>query len=248
MTATTVAQPAATGPTSGPAALEARSLYRFFRAGEEETLALRGVSLCVHRGETVAVVGPSGSGKSTLLACLAGLDEPAGGSVTVGGERVSHRPERQRAAIRANRIGILLQTRNLLAHLDLTANIRLAQRAATPPRSDGDGRVGPRKRRPSTSQLLDRVGLAARASALPRQLSGGELARAGLAVALANAPDVVLADEPTGELDGVTEQQVLALLRGSAADGAGLLIVTHSRAVTKAADRVITLTDGQVRP
>ncbi|HEY8721444.1 ABC transporter ATP-binding protein [Pengzhenrongella sp.] len=216
-------------------ALQARDLYRFFRTGDDETLALRGVSLTVERGETVAVVGPSGSGKSTLLSCLAGIDEPAGGTVTVGGERVSHRPEADRARIRARRIGVLLQSRNLLAHLGIAANIRLAQRA-------GDHR----DRRPSPQELLERVGLGHRGRAIPRELSGGELARAGLAVALANDPDIVLADEPTGELDGQSEQQILALLRERVGRGAGLLVVTHSAEVVRIADRVIALQDGVV--
>ena len=217
------------------AALEARDLYRFFRTGDDETLALRGVSLTVQRGETVAVVGPSGSGKSTLLSCLAGLDEPAGGTVTVGGERISHRPEADRARIRARRIGILMQSRNLLPHLDVRANIRLAQLA-----SDQDDR------RYSPDELLEQVGLRGRGRAVPQELSGGELARAGLAVALANDPDIVLADEPTGELDGQSEQQILTLLRERVADGAGLLVVTHSPEVVRIAGRVISLHDGAV--
>ncbi len=216
-------------------ALQARDLYRFFRNGDDETLALRGVSLTVERGEVVAVVGPSGSGKSTLLSCLAGLDEPAGGTVTVGGERISHRPEADRARIRARRIGILMQSRNLLPHLDVRANIRLAQLA-----SDQD------HRRYSPNELLEQVGLRDRGRALPQELSGGELARAGLAVALANNPDIVLADEPTGELDGQSEQQILMLLRERVADGAGLLVVTHSAEVVRIAGRVISLQDGAV--
>ena len=216
-------------------ALQARDLYRFFRTGDDETLALRGVSLTVARGETVAVIGPSGSGKSTLLSCLAGLDEPAGGTVTVGGERVSHRPEADRARIRARRIGILMQSRNLLPHLNVRANIKLAQLA-----SDQDDR----RYRPD--ELLEQVGLADRGRALPQELSGGELARAGLAVALANDPDIVLADEPTGELDGHSEQQILQLLQDRVSDGAGLLVVTHSPEVVRIAGRVISLQDGAV--
>jgi len=216
-------------------ALEARNLYRFFRAGEEETLALRGVSLTVERGAIVAVLGPSGSGKSTLLRCLAGLDEPAGGMVFVRGERVSHRPETERARIRARRIGVLLQTGNLLQHLDLRGNVRVVQLAG--------GGGTPRQR---VEELLEQVGLAARRNAYPTELSGGELARAGLAVALANDPDVVLADEPTGELDGDTEQQVLRLLAEHVGRGAGLVVATHSLEVARMADRVLTLTDGQV--
>jgi len=216
-------------------ALQARDLYRFFRTGDDETLALRGVSLTVERGEAVAVVGPSGSGKSTLLSCLARLDEPAGGTVTVGGERVSHRPEADRARIRARRIGILMQSRNLLPHLDVRANIRLAQLAG-----DHDDR------RFNADELLEQVGLSDRGRAVPQELSGGELARVGLAVALANDPDIVLADEPTGELDGQSEQQILTLLRERVADGAGLLVVTHSPEVVRIAGRVISLQDGAV--
>ena len=215
-------------------ALRCHELYRFFRAGDEETLALRGVSLRVARGETVAVIGPSGSGKSTLLACLAGLDEPAGGSVTIGGERISHRPEPRRAKIRARRLGILLQSGNLLPHLTVHANIRLVQSAA------GGSGVH------SVEELLEQVGLGGKAGALVRQLSGGEVARAGLAVAVSNDPDVLPADEPTGELDGRTEELVLALIRSRAEAGQGVLVVTHSPAVTRIADRVIALHDGRI--
>ncbi|AQU65400.1 ABC transporter ATP-binding protein [Streptomyces niveus] len=214
-------------------ALRARDLYRFYRSGEEETLALRGVDLRVRYGESVAVIGPSGSGKSTLLACLAGLDEPDGGTVHVGGERISHRPEAERARMRARRIGVLSQSGNLIAHLDVAANIRLARTAA--PGTGG----------PSVHALLDQVGLGHRARAVPRELAGGELARAGLAVALANDPDILLADEPTGELDGATEQRILQLLRSRALAGGGVLLVTHSPEAVKIADRVITLRDGR---
>jgi putative ABC transport system ATP-binding protein len=223
-------------------ALRCHELYRFFRAGDEETLALRGVSLRVARGETVAVVGPSGSGKSTLLACLAGLDEPAGGSVTVGGERISHRPEAQRARVRARRLGILLQSGNLIPHLTVRANIRLAQSAT----GRGDAARSGSGAAPSPEELLEEVGLEGRGGALAQELSGGEVARAGLAVAVSNQPDVLLADEPTGELDGQTEEMVLRLIRRQANGGHGLLVVTHSAAVSRIADRVISLHDGRI--
>jgi putative ABC transport system ATP-binding protein len=216
-------------------AVQARDLYRFFRAGEEETLALRGVSFTVEQGESVALMGPSGSGKSTLLACLAGLDEPAGGVVLIGGQRVSHRPEADRARIRARRVGVLMQTGNLLAHLNIRDNIRVAQLAGTR-----------RRTRHRAEDLLDQVGLGSRRRAYPSELSGGELARAGLATALANDPDVLLADEPTGELDGQTEQQIVAMLQDRAGTGLALVVATHSAAVARTADRVIILTDGQV--
>jgi putative ABC transport system ATP-binding protein len=219
------------------ALLEAESLYRFYHAGDDETLALQGVSLAVAAGEMVAVTGPSGSGKSTLLACLAGLDEPSGGMVRVAGRRLSRRPETERAALRATTIGMLFQSANLVEHLDVAENVALAQRLA--------GRAG-RKDRAGVGELLANVGLQARAHARPSQLSGGELARAGLAVALANQPAIVLADEPTGELDGVTAARVLDLLRRRADDGGAVVVVTHNPAVAAAADRTIALADGRV--
>ena len=216
------------------AALDAFGLYRFFHAGDEETLALQGVSLTVCRGELVAVVGPSGSGKSTLLACLAGLDEPDGGRVLVEGERLSRRPEQERAALRAGRIGVLFQSGNLLDHLTVAQNVVLAQRVA--------GRPFPTR----AASLLDALGLARRAGARPGELSGGEAARAGLAVALANDPAVVLADEPTGELDSASEARVLDLLLERAAAGGAVVVATHSPAVAAAAARTLHLRDGRV--
>ena len=217
------------------ALLQADRLYRFYHAGDDETLALQGVSLALRAGEVVAVTGPSGSGKSTLLACLAGLDEPDGGMVTLGGERLSRRPEEQRAALRARKLGVLYQHGNLVGHLSVAANVALAQRL-------GDAATGEAWR----SSLLERCAIAARAAARPSQLSGGELARAGLAVALANDPPVLLADEPTGELDEVTSRRVLALLRARADAGASVLIVTHDPHVAAAADREIRLRDGRI--
>ena len=219
------------------ALLEAHSLYRFFHAGDDETLALQGVSLALEPGEIVAVTGPSGSGKSTLLACLAGLDEPDGGSVTVDGTRISRRREEERARIRGQRIGMLFQQTNLVGHLSVANNVALAQRIAESS-SEAQWR----------SQVLVRCGIDHRGSARPSQLSGGELARAGLAVALANDPPVILADEPTGELDSVTAARVLALLRDRADAGSAVLIVTHSPEVAATADREIRLLDGRIDP
>ncbi|MCV7345987.1 ABC transporter ATP-binding protein [Mycolicibacterium rhodesiae] len=216
--------------------LEAVSLYRFFRAGDEETLALRGVSLTVYPGELVAVVGPSGSGKSTLLSCLAGLDEPDGGTVRLRGQRISHQSEQLRCQLRARHMGLLYQDRNLLTTLTIEQNLLLIQRLAS------------RSAHTHPTVLLASLNIAERANAYPEQLSGGELARAGLAVALANDPEVVLADEPTGELDTATETDVLALLRERAATGAAIVIASHSPAVAASADRVVTLSDGQMVP
>jgi putative ABC transport system ATP-binding protein len=226
--------PTAGAPEGGAPALEARSLYRFFRAGEEETLALQGVSLTVAAGELVVVVGPSGSGKSTLLACLAGLDEPDGGTVLVAGHRMSHQPEPVRARMRAQRMGILSQSSNLFEHLTVAANLAFVRAVAPSPSG------------PADLDLLHRVGLGARGAAYPDELSGGEAARAGLAVALAGDPVVVLADEPTGELDNATEAEVLALLAAAARNGVAVIVASHSPAVAAAADRVVRLEDGRV--
>ena len=217
--------------------LEAIDLYRFFHAGDDETLALRGVSLTADRGEVVAVTGPSGSGKSTLLACLAGLDEPDGGVVRIEGRRLSRRPENARARARLDGIGVLYQQTNLIGHLSVDVNLAIVQRLA-----GARGRAGARRR----AEVLERCGIAARAGARPPQLSGGELARAGLAVALANEPSVLLADEPTGELDETTGAQMVALLRRRADDGAAVVIVTHSPELAAVADREVRLRDGRV--
>ena len=216
------------------AALDARDLYRFYHAGDDETLALRGVSLTVEAGELVAIMGPSGSGKSTLLACLAGLDEPDGGMVRIAGVPLSRRPEQERTRLRSRSIGMLFQSVNLIQHLTVTGNVLLAQRLAGKP---DDRRV---------AKLVASVGLSARARAYPPTLSGGEGARAGLAVALANDPAVLLTDEPTGEIDGETSQQVLGLLRGRAREGGAVVVVTHNEAVAASADRVVRLVDGRV--
>jgi len=221
-----------------PPALQAVSLYRFFRAGDEETQALRGVSVAVEPGELVAVAGPSGSGKSTLLSCLAGLDTPDGGMVHVAGQRLSHRPERERTRLRARHIGLLFQSANLLDHLSVDANLALVQ--ALIPRPAGST---PAQRRLALLRSLD---IEQRSTARPSTLSGGEAARAGLAVALVNDPAVLLADEPTGEVDADTEHQIVGLLRARADAGTAVVVVSHSAAVAGAADRVIRLEDGKI--
>jgi putative ABC transport system ATP-binding protein len=214
--------------------LEAIDLYRFYHAGDDETLALRGVSLNVDAGEIVAISGVSGSGKSTLLACLAGLDEPSGGTVRVLGERMSRQSEARRARMRSRSIGMLFQSANLVAHLDVRSNVLLAQRLA--------GRVDSAR----VEALLDGVGLSRRSHARLTELSGGEVARAGLAVALANDPPLLLADEPTGELDTETAREIVALLRARAEAGIAVLAVTHNAVLAEAADRVLELESGRL--
>jgi putative ABC transport system ATP-binding protein len=214
--------------------LEAFDLYRFFHTRESETLALRGVSLWVDAGEMVALMGPSGSGKSTLLACLAGLDEPDGGHVELLGERLTRLPEADRAKRRAATIGVLMQSGNLFPILSVDDNIRLPMLLAR------------RKDQAWAESLLRSVGIADRRAARPGQLSGGELARAGLAVALAARPRVLLADEPTGEVDAATEGFILDFLHEQRQAGTAILVATHSQALADRADRIVRLQDGRV--
>jgi putative ABC transport system ATP-binding protein len=214
--------------------LRADRVYRFYRTGDEEVLAVRGVSLEIAAGELVALCGPSGSGKSTLLGCLGGIDEPSGGTVWIEDERMSGRTEGERAGIRARLLGTMSQADNLFSHLTVLGNLGLAQALVR------------RRDRPDPMALLDDLGIAPRAHAWPHQLSGGELARASLAVALANEPAVLLADEPTGDLDEATGARLLALLRHRAEGGCAVLVTSHSQAVAEAADRTLYLEDGQL--
>ncbi|GAC1610459.1 MAG: ABC transporter ATP-binding protein [Mycobacteriales bacterium] len=221
--------------TSPPPALEARGLHRFYRRGDTEVAALKDVSLTLRGGETVAVVGPSGSGKSTLLSLLAGLDDPDGGSVWLGQDRLSHQSPARQSRLRAQRIGILTQSSGLLEHLSVAANVRLA----------GSFRVD-HPSAEAVQTLLASLGLAARAHSRPSTLSGGETARANLAVALIGLPAVLLADEPTAEVSSAEEHDVLELLREVRPADGGTLIVTHSTVVAATADRVVELVDGKM--
>jgi ABC-type lipoprotein export system ATPase subunit len=215
--------------------LVADDLYRFYHPGDAEVRALRGASLKVEPGETVALLGPSGSGKSTLLACMAGLDEPDGGTVTLDGTRMTRRPEAERAALRARSIGFLAQAGNLFDHLTVAENVALQMDLRGVREASAIG------------VLLVRVGLAGRADALPSTLSGGERVRAGLAVALSGNPALLLADEPTAEVDGDTEGRILELLEERRRDGASAVIATHSLSLATWASRVLEIEDGRIR-
>ena len=214
--------------------LRARNLYRFFHCDDEEICALRAVDIQVSSGELVAVLGPSGSGKSTLLACLAGTDEPDAGDVRILEERITRRPEPRRTAIRARYMGFLLQSDNLIEHLTVEENVVLPMRLAC------------RWNKPQVAALLETLGLLHHRRAYPEQLSGGEAARAGLAVALAAAPKILLADEPTGEVDAVTEARVLEVMEKYCVDGGAAIVATHSAALAQRACRIIRLADGKI--
>ena len=215
--------------------VEAAELYRFYHSGDAEVAALRGVTLSLHKGEFIALLGPSGSGKSTLLNLLAGLDEPDGGHVDIEGFRLSRRPETARAAIRARHIGMFMQSGNLFDHLSVADNIRLQRLLA-----------GKSSRNEAMMSLAGRLGLSAHWNALPAELSGGEAARAGLAVALSAEPSVLLCDEPTAEVDAETERQIVSCLDERRRAGVAVLIATHSPVLASAANRVIKLQDGRL--
>jgi putative ABC transport system ATP-binding protein len=214
--------------------LDARGLHRFFRRGGEEVAAVRDISLSLEPGELVAVVGPSGSGKSTLLNLLAGLDDPDGGMVSVAGHRISHASSSEQARVRGRLIGVMTQSSGLVEHLDVAGNVRFAS-SFRPQRTSAA----------AVDRLLGEVGLADRRNARPSTLSGGETARANLAVALVGRPRLLLADEPTAEVSSAEEEGVLALLRQLQPPDGATVLVTHSAAVAEGADRIIQLLDGR---
>jgi len=234
--------------------LEAKGLHRFYRREHDEVAALKDVSFEVRAGEMIAVIGPSGSGKSTLVGLLAGLDEPDGGGAWVRGQRLSHRSRTEGSIIRGCAIGILTQSSGLIDHLSVLGNVELAGTVRRRARATRLARrlglvdeADPIDTPTSPASIVDAVGIAGRAAARPSTLSGGETARANLAVALAGAPAVLLADEPTAELSRSEERSLLELLSARRPPGGATVVVTHADAVAAAADRVIELVDGRLR-
>src|SRR5829696_8905583 len=211
----------------------ARGLVRTFGEGRSARRVLDGADLDVEAGEIVAVLGRSGSGKSTLLHVLGGLDRPEAGTVEVGGERVTGVGERRLSALRRRHFGFVFQFFHLLPELSGEANVLLAARVR--------GAAPDAARRGQA--LIDRLGLREVAASLPHQLSGGEQQRFAIARALVNDPAVLLADEPTGNLDTRAGAEVLRLLRAGAEDGRAVILVTHEPAAAGIADRVLTLRD-----
>jgi putative ABC transport system ATP-binding protein len=217
--------------------LEAKNLAKTYETGGAKVLGLRGVNISIERGEFVAIMGPSGCGKSTLLNLLAGLDRPTAGEVWLDGERIDGLSETDLARLRRRKVGFVFQFFNLVPTLSAVENVELPLLL-----------VGRRRReaRRSANELMSDLGIPGKAAAAPAELSGGEQQRVALARALANRPDVVLADEPTGNLDSGAARDVLGLFREARSRGQTLLLVTHDASVASAADRVITLRDGLV--
>ena len=219
------------------AAVEARGLYHIYREAEVETVALKGAELVLEPGSWASLMGASGSGKSTLVHVLAGLLEPSGGSVVIDGRDITRLQPPERARMRRRSIGVVLQRDNLHPLLDVAGNVALPLRLDGRPPGEVRRRVG---------ELLERVGLAERRRQRVGQLSGGEAQRVAIALAVAPRPQVMLTDEPTGELDEQTAAEVLDLLDGLRAEGTAVLTVTHNPQVAERADRRLTMRDGEV--
>jgi len=224
--------------TSGSGTLlELRGVSRRLPSGGRMLTILDGIDLAVGRGDSLAVLGPSGSGKSTLLALMAGLDRPSDGEVLLGGERIDRLSEDRLAILRRHTVGFVFQSFQLLGNLTALENVQLPLDLLRVPDA-----------RHRATALLDAVGLAERGHHYPSQLSGGEQQRVALARAFGPRPALLLADEPTGNLDSATGEVVLGLLaRLRAEEGATLVVVTHDPAVAALADRRIHLRDGRIR-
>ena len=219
-----------------PAVLvHARGLRKNYGSGEGLVRALDGVDLDVRRGEAVAVIGPSGCGKSTLLHLIGGLDRASAGQLSVAGQRLGDLSERALAHLRRDEIGFVFQAFQLMDELTAQENVELPALLAG---------YSPNQARARATAILEQVGLADRARHLPSMLSGGQRQRVAIARALVNDPQIVLADEPTGNLDSASAYDVLALLGDLHAHGLTLVIVTHDERIATAADRLIAMRDG----
>jgi putative ABC transport system ATP-binding protein len=229
---------AAVAPSTTAAMVQALNVRKTYRLGSLEVAALRGVDISISHGEMVAIMGPSGCGKTTLLNCLSGLDEIDSGDVLIEGVSIREMSDRERTRYRARRMGFVFQFYNLLGVLTAVENVEMPLLLAGVPG---------RQARAKALSLLDLVGLADRAGHTPEELSGGERQRVTIARALVNDPAIVWADEPTGDLDSSTADDVMNLMRRlNLEQGITFAIVTHDISVGRRADKIIRMMDGQV--
>jgi len=215
--------------------IKLENVSKIYRMGKVEVPALKGVSLAIERGEMLAIIGASGSGKSTLMNIIGFLDKPTSGSYMLDGADVSQLNDNRLAVMRNKEIGFVFQEYNLLSRSSAVANVEL-------PLVYGNGR----NRRKRALEALERVGLTARANHKPTELSGGEQQRVAIARALVNNPALVLADEPTGNLDSAVTAEIIAIFRQLNQDGITVIMVTHEMDVAKQTKRIIRLLDGQI--
>jgi putative ABC transport system ATP-binding protein len=214
-----------------------RDLAREYRMGEERIFALRGVTLDIRRNEYMAIMGPSGSGKSTMMNVLGCLDTPTGGEYWLNGQEVSRRSDDELARVRNREIGFVFQTFNLLPRATALHNVELPLVYAG---------VRSRERRERAAAALARVGLQDRMDHRPNELSGGQRQRVAIARALVNEPSILLADEPTGNLDSVTSEEIMRVFAALHAAGQTVIMVTHEADIAAHAERVVVLRDGRV--
>jgi len=225
-------------PKDGIPVVSVANVTKTYKLGKTVVNALSDVSLQIYEGEVVAITGPSGSGKSTVLNIIGGLDKPTAGEVTVAGEKLSHMSDKNLSQYRAQKIGFVFQFYYLQPFLNLKTNIEMPGMFARTPRSVRGDRA---------LEVLEAVGLKDRATSMPHELSGGQMQRVAIARALLNRPKLIIADEPTGNLDTTNAQLIMDLfLDMRAAYGAAVLIVTHDPEIAARADRIIEIRDGQV--
>jgi len=217
--------------------LEARGVTKIYRTGSEQVSALKGIDLHVATGEFLAVMGPSGSGKTTLLNCLSGLDDIDGGTILVGGADLGAMSDAERTRHRASSMGFIFQAFNLIPVFTATENVELPLLLAG---------AAPREARRAAEATLTRIGLSHRLNHRPTELSGGEQQRVTIARALAGRPQIVWADEPTGNLDSETAAHVVDLLHELHADGLTVILVTHDADIGASAERKIVVRDGVI--
>lgn len=217
--------------------IELKEIYKIYQMGSEEVRANDGISLTIHKGEMVAIVGKSGSGKSTLMNIIGALDVPTKGQYLLGGEDVSHMGDNQLAEIRNKMLGFIFQQYNLLPKDNLLENVELPLLYSGMPKAE---------RRERALESLRRVGLEEKWASKPQQLSGGQQQRVSIARALAGKPSLILADEPTGALDSKTSREVLDFLKELNGEGNTIVMITHDSSIAMEARRVVRIHDGKI--
>ncbi|MBI2690965.1 MAG: ABC transporter ATP-binding protein [Solirubrobacterales bacterium] len=237
MSTETLNQSAVTAPQATGNAYELLAVGRTYATEAGGIDAVKNIDLVIGRGEYVVIEGPSGSGKSTLLQLMGMLDQPTKGRIKCGGSEVSELSESELAEMRLNKVGFIFQQFNLIPTLTAAQNVEIAMFPTALTKSEAKQRA---------INLLDQVGLADRADHHPSQLSGGEQQRVAIARALANEPEILLADEPTGNLDTATSSEILEVVRGLWAEGLTVIVITHDHSIAEAAPRTFTMRDGEM--